>query len=160
MEVRHAGEDESGRMGLIYCESWKAAYKGIVPDDYLNSLTVENCTPKKMNPAKNLVVLDGEACVGLCNISPGRDDGAGGEGEICAIYLLPDYFGKGFAKPLFERGVRELRGMGFTRQYLWVLADNARARSFYEKNGFHANGETRSITISGAALWETKYVSG
>ena len=89
----------------------------------------------------------------------GRDSGTSNYGEICALYLLPDYFGKGYAKPLFERAVEELRYMGFNRQYLWVLTENIRARKFYEKSGFHINGETRNITISDKSLQETKYVN-
>ena len=106
MEVRYVKENESGQVGRLYCESWKSAYKGIVPVDYLNSLTVENCTRPKTDLAKNLVLLDNEVCVGLCSICSGRDYNMRNYGEICAIYLLPDYFGKGFARPLFGRGIK------------------------------------------------------
>jgi len=159
MKVRHVKENEIGQIGRIYYESWKFGYKGIIPDDYLNSLTIDNCTPKKINLDKNLVVLDNGICVGVCNISSGRDKDMSDHGEICALYLLPDYFGKGFAKPLFEAAVKELRDKGFIRQYLWVLADNIRARKFYEKNGFHNSGETRKITICNKELLETKYIN-
>lgn len=159
MEVRYVKEDEAKQIGRIYCESWKSGYKGIIPDDYLDSLTTESCTPKNISIAKNLVILDDGVCVGVCNISAGRDISMSHYGEICALYLLPDYFGKGFARPLFEVAVKELCNKGFNCQYLWVLTDNIRARRFYEKNGFHNNEETRQITISDKSLQETKYVN-
>lgn len=157
MEVRFSKENEADQIARIYCESWKFGYKGIVPDDYLDSLTIENCKPKRL--ANHLVILDGLVCVGICSISQGRDNDLHDYGEICSIYLLPDYFGRGYGKPLFEKAVKELNHMGLSRQYLWVLTENARARKFYEKNGFHVNGETRNITVSDKPLQETKYVN-
>ena len=80
-----------------------------------------------------------------------------GWGEIISIYLLPEYFGKGYAKPLFDCSINTLIGAGFNSIYLWVRHENSRAKRFYEKQGFRHNGDTAVITIGGKELIEARY---
>lgn len=48
--------------------------------------------------------------------------------------------------------------MGFKQIFLWVLADNHRARHFYEKFGFKNNSEYMDNIIGGKKLCELQYV--
>jgi RimJ/RimL family protein N-acetyltransferase len=40
---------------------------------------------------------------------------------------------------------------------LWVLADNARARRFYDKGGFAPDGATQEEEYDGTLLTEVRY---
>ena len=65
---------------------------------------------------------------------------AGIEGEwLAGFYVVPAYWGSGVADELHAAAVE----LGVTR--LWCLEENSRARRFYEKHGWSANGETRVV---------------
>lgn len=51
----------------------------------------------------------------------------------------------------------ELRRAGYREVIIWVLAENTRARLFYEKYGFTHDGAEKEISI-GKTLIEIRYV--
>ena len=160
IEVRRAREgDDLRAIGDIYVRSWQAAYQGLVPQEFLDALSVDRWVgafEKGMNPAC-LLIEDGRF-IGTSSLRSGRDAGMEDMGEIVSIYLLPEYYGRGLGRMLIDAVEAELRKMGFEMLYLWVLRDNARARRFYEKAGFVPSGDERTIEIGGAALEEVRYV--
>lgn len=96
--------------------------------------------------------------IGTSTIGAGRDEAAPGWGEIISIYLLPDYFGKGYAKPLIRAVCGELVARGFHDIYLWVLEENLRAQKFYQKNGFIQTQQSMQVEVGGKLLTECKFV--
>lgn len=155
--IRQATEHDRSALGVIYCLSWREAYKNIIPDEYLNSLTVENCTPNKINSNDILVIEDNGTIVGLVNFGKARDEGCKNAGELRSIYVLPDFWMKGFGQILFSSAAKKLKGLGFEKFYLWVLKDNSRARKFYEKMGMRNTNIEQKINIGGKNLDEIKY---
>lgn len=155
MIVRPANPEDAAAIGKIYCESWKAAYRGIVPQDYLDSLTPDD---RQINPANYLVLESEESTVfGLANIGASRDKERPDWGELRAIYLLPEYWRKGAGTMLFQAAETKLRQMGFSRYFLWAFCENTRARRFYEKMGLHLSGKEQPFTLGGKELWECQY---
>ena len=75
-----------------------------------------------------------------------------------SIYLLPEYIGKGFGRHLLTKCLEELEKLGFRRILLWVLEDNHRAQTFYEKCGFTFLGKARTDQIGGKELRELMYI--
>jgi len=144
-------------LGIIYCLSWKEAYKNIISDEYLNSLTIENCTPNKIKAKDILVIEDNGTIVGLVNFGKARDEGCENVGELRAIYVLPDFWMKGFGQILFSSAAKKLEELGYAKFYLWVLKDNFRARKFYEKMGMRNTNIEQIINIGGKDLYEIKY---
>ena len=61
------------------------------------------------------------------------------------LYVRPEAWGTGVAGRLHDRAVEALRAGGVEPARLWVLADNLRARRFYEKRGWYLDGETRVV---------------
>lgn len=55
--------------------------------------------------------------------------------EISAVCTHPDHTGKGYARTLIQRQVRQLRGDGLS-PYLHLRADNTRAYRLYKDLGF------------------------
>ena len=67
------------------------------------------------------------------------------EAFLEAIYVRPSSWGTGLAVELHDAAVAELRARGVARARLWVLAENDRARRFYERLGWHADGTSRVV---------------
>ena len=128
--------------------SWRDAYRGLVPDDYLDRLSVDERERTRRehleDPSSDwgtLVADDGGRVVGFSTYGPSRDDDAtAATGEVPAIYLDPDVVGTGVGRELLAETIVELRAAGFTRASLWVLEGNDRARRFYEKAGWAWDG--------------------
>lgn len=160
MEVRKTeASDDFVAIGNIYVKSWQTAYRGIVSQDYLDSLSggwwAQRIAESRYN---DYVVVEDGRYIGTSSTGAARDEKLADYGEIISIYLLPEYFGKGYAEPLIKFVENALKEEGYKNIYLWVLEDNIRARKFYEKQGFLANGDTTTMEISGEVLVEVRYV--
>jgi GNAT superfamily N-acetyltransferase len=65
-------------------------------------------------------------------------------GELSALYVVPEEWGSGVAGALHDEAVACMRELGAIEAILWVVEGNARARRFYEREGWSADGETKS----------------
>ena len=159
MEIRKITEtDDFDAISRIYALSWKTAYKNIVPQQYLDELSESRWSDILRNsPNDAFVIMENGIYIGTSSICPARDEKMSGWGEIISIYLLPEYFGKGYGKPLFDNSVNALLNMGFDKIYVWVLEQNMRARRFYEKNGFTLF-DKKMINVGGVDLPEVRYI--
>ncbi len=151
MEIRHIEKsDDRFAISRIYEESWKFAYKDIVPQDYLDSIPAGRWAPcLDQEGVHSLVVIEDDIgkspvesrlFVGTSAYSRSRSAEFENFGEIISLYLLPQYIGKGYGKLLLDAVVGELAELGFRDIFLWALEDNQRARKFYERNGFTLTG--------------------
>ena len=159
MEIRHIREnDDRLEISRIYEESWKFAYKGIVPQDYLDSIPpghwAEYLDREGTGP---LITVENNELIGTTSYCGSRSPAFPDFGEIISIYLLPQYIGKGYGKPLLDAAVGELQGLGFQEIFLWALAENQRARKFYENNGFVQTKHCMEHVIGGKKLLEVQY---
>ena len=151
--------DDFNAIGEIYAQSWKLAYRGIVPQGYLDGLAGSQWAGVLGDSKYDAyVILEDGKYIGTSSICAARDEKMVGWGEIISIYLLPEYFGKGYAQPLLQRAMNALKEKGYANIYLWVLKENIRAQRFYEKHGFHQNGDVSFIEIAGKTLTEIRYI--
>lgn len=159
MEIRAVcTDDDRSALSRIYEESWKSAYRGIIPQSYLDSIAPGLWIPNFDRVGLySLVLIENGSFIGSASYCPSRFDKYKGFGEIVSIYLLPEYMGRGFGKPLLDAAMAALAGMGFQDLFLWVLEENFRARRFYEKAGFSPSGDYLEDNIGGKALRELQY---
>lgn len=151
--------DRREEISSVYELSWKFAYKGIIPQNYLDSIpSGQWCGALDNSDRYNLVMLDGNKIIGTSSYCKSRFEDYKDWGEIISIYFLPEYMGKGHGKYLLEQAVKELKAMGFKKVFLWVLEVNHRARHFYEKCGFKNSGEYMDNIIGGKQLRELQYI--
>jgi GNAT superfamily N-acetyltransferase len=61
------------------------------------------------------------------------------------LYVRPEAWGSGVASELHDRAVEAIRAAGHERARLWVLEENRRARRFYERHGWYADGTSRVV---------------
>jgi GNAT superfamily N-acetyltransferase len=89
--------------------------------------------------------------------SPLTPDGlAGLVGELYALYVSPDWWSTGAGRALMGEVLTCLEAEGYRRAILWVLADNTRARRFYERAKFTPDGGINVLTGLGGVL-EVRY---
>lgn len=159
MEIRQLlPEDDRLAVSRIYAESWRYAYRGIVPQAFLDGLSEDNCGKSiDMEGRYNLVAVADGKLIGTSSYCKSRFPEYADFGEIISIYLLPEYMGKGYGKKLLAAAVEKLSEMGFRRVFLWVLEENHNARAFYERCGFSPSGERMTSDIGGKTLAELQY---
>jgi ribosomal protein S18 acetylase RimI-like enzyme len=163
--VREAQCPDAQAIGEIHVRTWQNAYRGQVPDAYLDSLSIEKRTatwqdiilyPKPF--AKTFVGSVNGDVIGFCSVGKSRDDDATPEtGEMYAIYIDPDFMGKGVGSALMQRGLEHIKESGFTKATLWVLESNRITRRFYEHKGWTADGAKKTDPREGFELREVRY---
>ncbi|MDL2224624.1 GNAT family N-acetyltransferase [Eubacteriales bacterium OttesenSCG-928-M02] len=164
--IRPAFPEDVTAISQIHAASWRHAYRGIIPQAYLDTLAENQWVPALTNGLKYegmrayLSIQKGQA-VGAITLGPGRKEIAGAPeedswGEIYSVYILPSHTGKGQGRALISHALSVLRDMGFSRCYLWVAADNTPAIGFYQHMGFSADGITHDFPIMGEAISELR----
>ena len=151
--------DDPLSISRVYELSWKYAYKGIVPQEYLDSIPVGKWAAHVDREGMHSIVAvnDGDI-VGTLSFCSSRWVKYSGYGEIVSIYLLPEFMGRGVGSRLLEFALCELRNAGFGNVLLWVLEENHNARCFYEKHGFVCSGDFIDDVIGGKELREIMYL--
>lgn len=161
--IRKAEIEDCRDLGRIHSESWKAAYKGIISDSFLDKITAES-REKRFADAmargneRNFVAVCENKVVGFICIGKCRDDDLDDAfGEIWGIYLHPAYWNQGIGSRLMQFGLDCLKDEWYERVSLWVLEKNERARRFYEKFGFRFDGTRKELDFDGI-MHEIRYV--
>lgn len=155
--------EDAASTGRVHALSWKSAYRGIVPDDFLDAIDVEAWVKRhRRNMAEDpedfvsyVAETDGEI-MGWALAGPNRDTTLNFSGELFTIYLLPDRLRQGIGRKLIHAVAKSLIDGGHSSMIVWVLAENWPARGFYEALG-GAYVSERDITIGGRSLMEVSY---
>ncbi|MBV6625613.1 MAG: GNAT family N-acetyltransferase [Rivularia sp. (in: Bacteria)] len=164
MTIRNATPEDVKDIATIHVKSWQVAYKGLIPQSYLNNLSISKREKSWQNILTNcethtIVQVIDELIVGFANFGKTRDEDKNSKvtGEINAIYLNPEYGRKGLGTELIEFILKNMRNRKFTQITLWVLDTNQIARKFYEKMGFEPDGATKIDIRENFELREMRY---
>ena len=132
-------DDEIKGKAFVHWKAWHEAYPGLVSQRYLDAMTLEKCEKMAYSWLDNLIVAKEKGrVIGFVGYGD-RGDEAPDIGEIFALYVLSEYYGKGVAQQLMKAGLQHLAN--YPQICLWVLKENKRAIRFYEKCGFVPTGE-------------------
>jgi ribosomal protein S18 acetylase RimI-like enzyme len=145
VRVRAARVDDAAPMAMLHLRAFRRAYRGILPDAFLDGLVVDEWVAKRRAHLEHLPRPDlrwwlaenddrvsGLAATGLSNDADARPN----EGEVLVLYVDPDRVGTGIGRALMDHLIDDLRARGLPSLSLWVFEANDRARRFYEKAGF------------------------
>lgn len=144
----------------MHTRSWQSAYRHVFDAERLAGIDVERRLAiwerALADPARDVFVgeLDGRV-VAFVGTLPSRDPDAGG--ELGEIYALPEVWGAGVGHVLMAAAVDALAARGYEDAILWVLADNPRARAFYEREGWALDGAEKTDEFLGTAVRELRY---
>ncbi|SFI41166.1 Ribosomal protein S18 acetylase RimI [Tindallia magadiensis] len=163
MEIRKATIDDVKDISRIHALSWKFAYKGIIPQAFLDELKEDHWESAfvdwiKDNVLTAQILFENGKSIGCIAYGKSRDKSLPDWGEIVSLYLLPEYFGKGYGNKLLDSSLSDLKESGYESIYLWVLKNNRRARRFYEKNGMRCNNDEYVLEIMGEQLIDVRYI--
>lgn len=153
MIVRPAESGDGAAIADIVIAGWRAAYRDILDASYIDSASFEGERRegwekwrKSDAPGRIRILVgdDGGRVVGWASFGAPRqplDDPR--VGELWGLYVDPPRWGTGVATALMGEAIRLLTEVGFTDLRLWVLAENPRARAFYERSGWIYTGVSR-----------------
>lgn len=155
MAVRRATAADAQAIAAVHVRSWKAAFPGLIPQEYLDALAPEDRLPMWRDALAATswprvgtlaVVDDTDATItGFAAIGPSRDDDADPAevGEVYTIYLDPSVWSTGAGAALLDAAEAEMRLASYRRATLWTLGTNERAKRFYERRGWKPDGSTK-----------------
>ena len=151
ISVREAVPDDAPAIADIHVRGWKQAYQGIIPDEVLAPLSVaqrqrfwEGEIAEPPHGHATFVAERDGAVIAFASAGPSRDPDAEGAGELYAIYAAPEAWGAGSGRALDPEVRAHLKDRDHHEATLWVLTQNDRARRFYERTGWFADGGTKS----------------
>jgi GNAT superfamily N-acetyltransferase len=151
-------------MAQAHIRSWRAGYRGLIAQDYLDGLRPEEWASRysfdpEHSARHTLVAVDGDAICGHVTFGRSRDDDLAGSAEVWALYVDPPPWGAGISRALMVAACARLSKAGHEHAFLWVLSTNVRARRFYERMGWSADGCERTDVIGGTPVDEVRYMT-
>ncbi|CAM3556010.1 GNAT family N-acetyltransferase [Smaragdicoccus niigatensis] len=110
-----------------------------------------------LHPATFVAVDSGQNICGFVTTGPCPDDEPATVGQLWALYVDPDSWGRGVGKALLTLARSRLVDQGFVEAVLWVLVGNERAERFYRQDGWVSDEVTRSDVVWGVRVEELRY---
>ncbi len=165
ISVRRARPADAAGIGAVHVSTWRSAYAGVLPDDYLANLSVARQTSYYDRSIRIglgvhvAVYADPESSAGsrVIGFSTARRirGAAVAEGEVETLYVLDDWKEYGLGRQLLRASGQHLAAMGCKSAFAWVLRDNP-STFFYERLG--GKRVATSITrVGGSDLAQTAY---
>ena len=140
--LRQPTLDDADAIARVHALSWKSAYRGIVPDEFLDAIDVDAWAERHRHTMVEdprvfvaYVAEEEGEIVGWALGGPNRDTSLEFSSELFTIYLHPDYLRQGIGRKLIAAVAESLADLGFESMLVWVLAENWPARRFYEALG-------------------------
>jgi len=166
IRIREPVPSDASALGRLHAEAWHVAYDGHMPAELLAGITVERrtamwerITASPRPERQRIAIADlGGTAVGFAWTGPCRDeDSPQGAGELYAINVHPGSWRSGVGTALLEAAHTALATEGFPTAVLWVLPTNDRARRFYERHDWFADGAARDEESNGFIVPEVRY---
>jgi len=157
--VRRATPGDARRIAEIQVETWRAAYVGVMPQEILDGLDVDESAGRweqwlGVETTAQFVVERAGAGVGFASVGPCPHEPE--SGEVYSIYVRPEAWGTGSGWALMDAAVEWLAER-WQEAILWVAEENPRARSFYERYGWVAETTRVEEVVPGAEVPEVLY---
>lgn len=166
VRLREATLEDTDAIVDVHVRTWRETYADILPRDGADPYSRDERTEmwgsfleraqRYDQLGARVVETPAEGVVGVVCMGPTRTPEIGFDGELYAIYLLPEHQGEGRGRRLFNAAVEFLQGADFSSMMLWVYVANDRARGFYEGLG----GEvvtSRDKKVSGEDVEQVAY---
>jgi len=152
MELRAAVPADALAVARVHVRAWQTGYRGILPAAYLDGLRAEDRAARytfgRLEGPRTTVAIQGGAVVGFATIHGS---------ELSALHVDPDAWSTGVGRALIAQARADLAAVGITEARLWLLAGNARAQRFYERDGWVTDGTRRSDVVWGVTVDEIEF---
>jgi len=163
--IREACKTDFVGIAKVRVDTWRVAYKGIVPDDVLEGLSYQHTAERwreifweKKRPGVAVFVTENarKDIVGVAICGPEQSKEPAYQGEIYVLYVLPQYQKQGIGRALVAACVQHLRQqLAAETMLIWAMAESP-YRRFYESLGGRVVRE-KSKEIGGKMILEAGY---
>ncbi len=136
--------DDAEELASVHVQAWREAYGELLPEHFYDDVARESRQVRwsallsQEGAGERVRVARREGrIVGFVMSGPAAEHQGHPpvrDVQLYALYVLSSCYGHGVGRVLLDQALRERPAQ------LWVAKDNARARRFYEKNGFTADG--------------------
>jgi ribosomal protein S18 acetylase RimI-like enzyme len=159
IHIRRATPQDATSLAAVEVTSWRAAYRGLMPDAFLSGLSEAEITEgwhqsllkHGVCGRKRVLLAISDARVrGFVRI--GVEEEPNQIGLVYLLYVRPEAWGRGVGTALMHAAMDSLRERGVREAVLWVLRDNQRARTFYTGLGWKPDGQTTTADYGGIEL--------
>ena len=149
LTIRAAEIDDAPAIARVHVDTWRSAYGGVIPQNYLDSMTVQNRTyvwvrllERKGAGHTTLVSEDHDRrIIGFVSAGALRHRDERYQGEISSLYVLRSHQGSNHGRRLFLAASNRLALNGLKGLFVWVLADGP-GKGFYAALGGEQVAET------------------
>ncbi|GGQ65454.1 GNAT family N-acetyltransferase [Couchioplanes azureus] len=148
--LRPAADTDLAGIGELHHRSRATAYAGLLSPAALSfgspaamgEWWTERWKWERDTHRLTVATVDGELA-GFSYLGPSAEDGLA---ELSVIHAAPEFVGTGVGRALMRDALPALARIA-DRAVLWVLEGNARARLFYERGGWTADGVSRTDSM-------------
>lgn len=158
--IRKAVVADAAFIARVHMTSWETTYRGFVPDEYLDSLNMEDrikmwSEQLAVTDPMIFVAENPQEVFGFIGGGRLREPIAAYDGELYAVYLLREGQRCGVGRALMHTLADTLHTRNLNSMAVWVLEANP-AVSFYKALGGVSIAQ-RTIEIGGASLPERAF---
>ena len=133
-------DEEIKGKAFVHFKSWQEAYSGIVKQSYLDERTIDKCEEIALNTIDGTIIAkDDERVIGFIQYGKYNYNNLEDAGEIIALYVLADYYGRGIGYRLMQEAMKQLSS--YSKTAVFVIKGNQRAIDFYIRYGFIFDGQ-------------------
>jgi GNAT superfamily N-acetyltransferase len=160
VQIRAATGADAEAIARVQERTWRAAYRHVFPAEELDRdgfIQPQRWRGRLEHPPggwSTFVAEESGRVIGFAAVGPSRDEPR--TGELYAIYVEPEAWSTGTGRALIEAAESRLHER-YREATLWVLADNPRARAFYERAGWRADGAEKAEERWGVRATEVRY---
>lgn len=157
LEIAAIHPKEFSEASNVIAQSWHFAYCGLIDENYLNSLPSDLWVPFLTEGFLNgtlhcIVAKEDHMIVGVCIFRASQFEQFPSDGELTALYLLPQVIGKGIGSKLLFQAEHALQELGYLHCALSILDGNTRASKFYHSHGFSDTLLSENVTLGNQTL--------
>lgn len=133
MDLRPARDDDAAAIAAIWAAGWRDGHAGHVPRELLDIRTAESFRERAGRRIAGTTVAEVDGAVaGFVTVVAD---------EVEQVYVSAAHRGGVVAGALLAEAERQVAANGHDRAWLAVVPGNARARRFYERQGWRDEGE-------------------
>ncbi|WP_254074044.1 GNAT family N-acetyltransferase [Burkholderia sp. S171] len=160
--LRQATSTDAQLIAEMHAQSWASAYRGILPDDFLDhEMSAERETHWQTRfeglaagAGEVLIAVQDDRPIGfICLVAPDED----GSVLVDNLHALPGAKGSGLGTAMLSVAAQWARDRGAASLHLSVLEPNVAAIGFYESRGWQLAGR-EDDTMGGIEIIALRYV--
>lgn len=163
--IRLAVPSDATELADVHIHAWREQYKGILPESYVEHLTLN--FPRRVEMWRDIILIPRQSVTLVAEIStgvigfayyrPAQDLAFEGYAQLDSIYMLDEYKRRGIGDLLITEGFDQLLGHGFHSVYCWVL-DGHSSAAFFERMGAQRDVHGRDAVFEDQQIRQVAYV--